>query len=68
MLTDCDIAGASEKIRHGINEFAKMFRMKNHIETEPVSQNGGGDAHGALIRAGAKWLDFCSCPVIPTVI
>ena len=26
------------------------------------------DAHGALIRAGAKWLDFRSCPAIADVI
>ena len=25
-------------------------------------------AHGALIRAGVKWLDYRSCPVNPDVI
>ena len=25
-------------------------------------------ARGALIRAGAKWLDYCSCPVNVAVI
>ena len=25
-------------------------------------------ARGALIRAGVKWLDYCSCPVNPDVI
>ena len=28
----------------------------------------GVHAHGALIRAGAKWLDFRSCPVIADVM
>ena len=41
VLTDNDIAGASEKIRHGINEFAKTFRMINQLDTEPASPNGG---------------------------
>ena len=27
----------------------------------------GVHARGALIRAGVKWLDFCSCPVIVDV-
>ena len=33
VLTDADIAGDSDKIRNGIIEFAKTFRMINNIET-----------------------------------
>ena len=41
VLTDGDIAGASEKIRHGIDEFTETFRTINQIDAEPASQNGG---------------------------
>ncbi len=55
VLTDGDIAGASEKIQHGINEFAKAFRMTNQIATEPASQNGGKPSEARKSPVGCEF-------------